>query len=262
MSLDIDHILNGWPFRPGEINVRRITGDDGLERIQLRLDLGILQMHVDGRPDGKRPHDFESLLSYHEHRRMRHEAENPDGPPFRLDAEQCEQLRTESVMFYHRYLAAFVLGDYELVARDTARNLALIDFCHAYAEADPDRAALQRYRPYILMMNARARSRLAVKQNRHRQARTVIQNTIEKIEHFYQQSDQEEMIEASTELAVLHALDAEIEESMPVDPVTLLRRQLNEAIAEERYEEAAELRDALRQQYGQHDSPDLDDPTD
>lgn len=49
---------------------------------------------------------------------------------------------------------------------------------------------------------------------------------------------------------------------MPVDPVTLLRRQLNEAIAEERYEEAAELRDALRQQYGQHDSPDLDDPTD
>ena len=55
MSLDISDILEDWPFKPGEVNVRRIMGNDGREKLQMRIDLGILQMEISGRPDGKTP---------------------------------------------------------------------------------------------------------------------------------------------------------------------------------------------------------------
>ena len=42
--------------------------------MQLRIDLGILQMEMTGRPDGQRPHNCESLLVYHQRRAERAEA--------------------------------------------------------------------------------------------------------------------------------------------------------------------------------------------
>ena len=39
MDFDISDILKHWPFKPGEVNVRRIIGSDGREKLQLRLDL-------------------------------------------------------------------------------------------------------------------------------------------------------------------------------------------------------------------------------
>ena len=54
------------PNEPGVINVRKIHGVDGLPKFQMRLDLGLLQMEMSGRPDGVRPHGYESLLDYFE----------------------------------------------------------------------------------------------------------------------------------------------------------------------------------------------------
>ena len=54
-----------WIF-PDEPQVRIVPGDDGLEKIQMRIDLGLLQMELSGRPDGQRPFDHESLLDYYE----------------------------------------------------------------------------------------------------------------------------------------------------------------------------------------------------
>jgi hypothetical protein len=47
---DLTKLLDEWPYQPGQINVRLIEGEDGEPRVQLRLDLGIMQMRVDGRP--------------------------------------------------------------------------------------------------------------------------------------------------------------------------------------------------------------------
>ena len=47
---DLEHILRAWPYEPGHITVRRILGDDDRVKIQMRLDLGVLQMEVTGRP--------------------------------------------------------------------------------------------------------------------------------------------------------------------------------------------------------------------
>ena len=65
MSFDITDILRDCPYEPGQMSARRITGRDGFDKIQMRLDLGLLQMEVTGSPDGIRPHGCESLLEYH-----------------------------------------------------------------------------------------------------------------------------------------------------------------------------------------------------
>ena len=157
MSLDISHILDDWPFKPGEVTARRIVGADGQEKIQVRLDLGLLQMEASGRPDGQMPHGHESLLAYYEYLLQKHvdEAGSDDG--FSLDEPDCEALRAEGVMYYHRYLAEFVLGNYERVDRDTMRNTRLMDFCRKYARNDSDRYILEQYRAYVIMMRTRAR---------------------------------------------------------------------------------------------------------
>lgn len=68
MTNDLTAILNDWPHEPGKISARLFEGPDGIDLIQVRIDLGILQMHADGRPDGQRPNGFESLLDYFEDR--------------------------------------------------------------------------------------------------------------------------------------------------------------------------------------------------
>jgi hypothetical protein len=244
MSLDISHILSGWPFKPGEVNVRRIKGDDGLEKIQLRLDLGILQMEITGRPDGTRPHGFESLLDYFRDELAKHRQVTGSTADFHLDSEDCEALRSESIMYYHRYLAMFVLGDYEAVAEDTKRNLELFDFCLTYAEQDQDRYYLEQYRPYVQMMYTRARARLAMERQSITEALGIVRAGIKDIQKTCEEFEQGEDV-AVTELAVLKALAREIESREQLDPVARLRKQLREAIEEERYEDAADIRDEL-----------------
>lgn len=66
MNVDISELLQDWPFEPGKINVRLIESEEGDQKIQVRLDLGVLQMELDGRPDGQRPLDHDSLLEFYE----------------------------------------------------------------------------------------------------------------------------------------------------------------------------------------------------
>ena len=66
MSKDITNLLNEWMYEPDEVMVRIVPGEDGRSKIQLRVDLGLLQMEMDGRPDGVRPEGCESWLDYYE----------------------------------------------------------------------------------------------------------------------------------------------------------------------------------------------------
>ena len=245
MTLDIRPILDDWPHRPGEVNCRRIIGRDGEEKIQMRLDLGMLQMETKGRPDGKRPHGFESLLDYQEHRLKRHFEIHGPNDPFRLGENDCRLLREEGMMYYHRYLATFVLEDYAAVARDTARNLRLFDLINRYARTDEDRFALEAYRPYVIMMNTRARANLEMQYERYREAIEVVEAGKTAIAALYEAIAPEDEPSQSGEWSLLDDLAGEIREKIPVDPAEKLMNDLNVAIAEERYEDAARLRDSL-----------------
>ena len=245
MNLDIGDIMDQWPYRPGQITARRINGTDGVEKIQLRLDLGILQMNTIGRPDGQRPHDCESLLIYYRQQLESRIAEGGGDAGFTLDERACELLRSEAVLYYHRYLAEFVLEDYSAVARDTARNLVVMDFCAQYAEDASDRYVLEQYRPYVLMMNTRAEAQILVRDQRPKAALGAIEEGVEKIQEFFRRFDHPDMADESTELVMLRALAGEIEGGIPRDPTQELRDALARAVSDERYEEAADLRDRI-----------------
>ena len=247
---DIGHILKGWEYEPGTINVRRITGNDGQPKLQMRLDLGLLQMEMDGRPDGERPHGCESLLDYFEKRLKDHRKKNGTELGFHLNPAQCQSLREEALMYYHRYLSLFVLGEFLGVARDTARNLRVLDLCGKYASDEQDRLVLEQYRPYIIMMNARALASIEFDAADYRRALAIIKRGLKDIRRFFSRFGQEEAYGHSNEVKILKRFGREIRRKLPVDPVKQLQFQLNKAVKEERYEEAAKLRDEIEKQSG------------
>src|SRR5213595_974615 len=96
-SKDITPVLRGWDYEPGTINVRKVSGLDGSPKIQMRLDLGLLQMEMTGRPDGVRPHGCESLLDYFEDQLADHRRRNGTELGFQIAGPDCQSLREEAV---------------------------------------------------------------------------------------------------------------------------------------------------------------------
>jgi hypothetical protein len=245
MNDDLTRLLNAWPYEPGKLNVRLITAEDGEPRIQIRLDLGILQMFVEGRPDGQRPFGYDSLLEYHEARLD--EAEPVEGQPrFSLTPDECEELRAEAVQYYHRYMAQLVLEDYEGVIRDTTRNLRVIDLCAQHAETEGDRAALEQFRPYITMMRARAMASQALKDNEPKAALHAIDEGLDALKQYFSESGEPDSFEQSGEVQMLRGMREALVPKLPVSQKTELKARLAKALEQENYELAAILRDELR----------------
>lgn len=191
MSKDISTILAGWDFNPDELQVRMITGDDGRERIQMRVDLGVLQMELAGRPDGQKPHGFDSFLDYYE---AREKSTVAAGKEFALDHRACGNLMREGLQYYHRYLSAFHLQKYDLVSRDTEHNLRLFAFVVQHASRQRDKIEFDQYRPYVHMMRARAIALEALAQGDFSRALNEIDEGISHIRGFlleYHQEDHE-----------------------------------------------------------------------
>lgn len=250
-SKDIAAILKGWDYEPGTINVRKINGTDGSPKLQMRLDLGLLQMEMTGRPDGARPHGFDSLLEYFESLLKEHEEKNGTELGFHLTSAQCQSLREEAVQYYHRYLSLFVLEDFPGVVRDTARNLRVLDLCGRYAIEEQDRLVLEQYRPYITMMNVRAAASLLVDKKQYTEALERVDEGLASIKDFFTKFGQEEAYGHSNEVRVLKRFARDIRRKLPVDPIVKLQSQLDRAVKQERYEDAAKLRDEIQRKSDQ-----------
>ena len=110
MNYDIGDLLNEWHFNPDEFTARRIRAKDGKEKIQIRIDMGILQLEMEGRPDGQKPHDYPSLLDYYQATLAEPQKSDSAEEPLILDEEECEDLFQEAWQYYHRYLSLFYLG--------------------------------------------------------------------------------------------------------------------------------------------------------
>lgn len=244
-SKDLRLITDDWEYEPGQINVRKIRGADNRIKIQMRVDLGVLQMEVDGRPDGRRPHQQESLLEYHSGRIEAHRRRNGSEQGYVLTPEECREVREEAFQYYQRYLANFVLEDFEAVVRDTKRNLDVLDLCVKYAEEDDDRYSLEQYRPYVLMMHYRSKALGGKKKRLYRQAMAHVECGLRILRSYFVEVGQPRAYKASDEVKVLKALRRDLRRYLPVDPVAKARKLLDRAVAEERYEDAAKLRDQL-----------------
>lgn len=245
MILDLRTILEGWEYEPGKISVRKIIGQDGREKIQTRIDLGVLQFEVSGRPDGNRPYGRDSLLDHHEQRLRQHVRENGSDAGFNLTAEECRDLRHEAHLFYQRFLSEFVLEEFDAVEADTARNLRLLDFCRRYAEGESDRESLEAQRAYVLMMNIRARVYSALQREEFALALAVLEDGIDEVRDATSLDPIRPDGEDIPEIQVLTNLRDEIIEAMPDDAEPRLQMELQAAVEREDYEAAARLRDRL-----------------
>ena len=261
-SKDITPVLKGWDYESGTINVRKINGVDGAPKLQMRLDLGLLQMEMNGRPDGVKPHGCESLLEYFETRLSEHKRRYGTELGFEISGVQCQTLREEAVMYYHRYLSLFVLEDFHGVVRDTSRNLRVLDLCGRYAHEEQDRLILEQYRPYITMMNARAAASLKFKDERYAEALKIVQEGMNSIKEFFHRFGQDDGYAQSNEVKVLKRFARDIRKKMPIDPIAKLKTQLDRAVKGEHYELAARLRDEIKRKGApQQDSQSTSSPS-
>lgn len=243
MSSDLNSIMGDWPYDPASISARWIVGLDGLRRLQLRLDLGILQMEPDGRPDGQRPHEAESLLEHYE--KLDREA-GPEPGAFRLDAAMCGELQQEAAQYYYRYIALYALRDLDGVIADTDHNLDILELVERHTDDDELVWQFLQFYPYIRMMGARARAEKAAEAKEHDAAIAALEEGIRDIRTFWQDNGDEEDEEQSREIELLTDLLGDIRSSRPRTEMDLLQDELARAIAAENYERAAMLRDAIK----------------
>jgi len=240
---DLSTLLEEWPYQPGQLAVRLIDGADGRQKIQIRLDLGLLQLESEGRPDGHRPHGCESLLDWHEARAEERLAEDAD---YTLDADACRILREEASQYYHRYVALYVLQDLEGVLRDTSRNLRAVEFIEQHAQRDEDRAGVAEFRPYLMMMRARALAGLAIREREPKAAILAIDEAIARIRAHFDEVGDADAASDSSEIRLLEGMKESLVPKLPASPEAELRDRMNRAIEQENYELAAILRDELR----------------
>lgn len=243
MSLDLNTVLKDWPHEPGAIKVRKIVGLDGREKLQLRIDLGVLQMEMNGRPDGVRPHGCESLLSYHQTRAAQ---ALERGEPYELTPEQCAELQQEGIQYYHRYLSLFQINEFAGVVRDTQRNLDLFAFVAEHTDREELSWTLQQFRPYVLMMNTRAKASILLSQGKFAEAMIEIERGRDGIIEFFQKSNFPELASKSSEIAFLEEWLEEVRVKRPMSKLEIMQKEMETAIAKELYERAAELRDAIK----------------
>jgi len=275
MERDITNILEEWPFESGQITVRVIEGADGNTRIQVRLDLGLLQMNTENRPDGLRPHDCDSLLEHFESKLDQDELdaqlddaqgldhdddeesfiektefdmanEEQSGEQRFLSADDCRSLREEAQQYYHRYIAMLVLEDYEAVVRDTSRNLRVLNLFRDHAINEDDMHAMESHRPYIMMMRARSLASQALKSEENKAAILAIDEGLEALKEYYDATDHPELFEDSGEVSMLRDMRDSLVPKLPVSQRAELRQRLEAAIVAENFELAAILRDEIR----------------
>jgi hypothetical protein len=259
MKHDISRLLDTWEYKPGQVLVRRFAAKDGTEKIQLRLDLGLLQMNAEGRPDGKRPLGHESFFHHLVSQLEKHRAAN-DGSDeeFVLSGEDCARLQQEAIQYHHRYICFYQLGDYAAVVRDAERNLEVFDFVDEFAETDDLSWALQQFRPQLLLMLTRARGMIALEKKEFAATAREVEAGIAAIREFFNAFDRPELANQSGEITSLEQWlenlrhNREKREAKPEpEPPQLSERQkleraLQDAVSREDYEQAARVRDALK----------------
>jgi hypothetical protein len=250
MSLDLNDLLRDWPHEPGMIKVRKILGTDGKEKLQLRIDLGLIQMETSGRPDGQEPHNCESLLEYHQRRAEKAEKK---GETFTLSPDEISELQQEGIQYYHRYISLFQLSDYIGVIRDTQRNLEMFDFVAKHSPGEELTWSVEQFTPYVRMMNTRAKASIAIEREDFVEAVKLIEKGMDKIRLFYSDTGNAEMEQQSPELQFLAEWLDEVKAKQPLTKLEKMQREMDKAIAAEAYERAAELRDQIRaHQHKQH----------
>lgn len=233
----IDDVLRQWPYESGHLSARMVTGEDGRDVIQIRIDMGVMQLEVDGRPDGYRPGGAESYYDYLVSLAIQH------GDDFVLTDEQCAEIDREFIQFYHRRIAWLGLREYQRAAEDAQHTLGLMDLCHRYSPDEQWTLSHEQYRPFVLFHLTQARAMWKVEEGGAEAAIHELNEGLSRFRAMYAEYDAEEQFEEDELAGRLIDLRETMREEHQVGRT--LQERLADAVAAEQYELAARIRDEI-----------------
>jgi hypothetical protein len=250
MRRDIDESIQGWPYdpEPGEVVAREVRARDGRMVLQIRIELGIMQLEIEGRPDGVRPHNFASYLDFLRHRAAARGL-SPGGkaPSWKMEEIHCAEADREFVQFYHRRVAWLSLQRYDRALKDAEHTLGLMDFVARHAPTPEYITTHERFRGLVLFHRTQAMAALALERRKPEEAIESVHEGIARLtshsEEWSRQSDGEDSVNEPM-IEQLKVLETEIRKNFAV--AKTLKEQLDEAVASEDYERAARIRDLIR----------------
>lgn len=242
---DIDDILKQWPFDPLNVNVRLLE----LRKravLQMRVDMGILQMETEGRPDGNR---FQGAPTYYDYLQKKARGKSD----FKLDESQCFEVDREFVQFYHRRVCWLQLKEFDRAVRDAEHTLKLMDFCKQHSPDDQWTISHEQYRPFVLYHRTQAaalswieRQEFETDLSPEEAAELAIEEInagLAVVKSLFAEYEADEQYEEDEMVQRLHEFREGLREKYQIGMTT--QEQLSQAIANENYELAAELRDRL-----------------
>ncbi len=245
---DIGGILASWPFQPGVISARLVRGSDGREVLQMRIELGILQMETTGRPDGERPGGFKTYLDYlrHQHRKARREIVLTD--------EQTNEVDREFLQYYHRRICWLALREFARAVDDADHTLALMDYVAKHSPDDEWSLSHEQYRPFVLFHRTQAIALAQLDNAGPEAAIEEVNEGLRRIRALFQAVEAEDQFEDDEFVKQLIELDDEFVKQLielrdwirgHYHVGRTLAEQLADAVAQEQYELAARLRDEI-----------------
>ena len=241
----IDHILQKWDYDPEDVCVRTVKGKDGRQVLQMRIDLGVLQIEMEGRPDGAKPHGFQTYYDYLLSESL------TEGDDFTLDDEQCSQADREFVQFYHRRICWLSMRKYDSAVQDASHTLALMDFCRRHSPDEDWTMTHEQYRPFVLFhrTQAAALSQLEADDEGTDESAELAIHAINEglgdFRAFFASFEMEERYDDDELVSRLVELRESLRQKFEVGRT--IYERLADAVASEHYELAARLRDELRQ---------------
>ena len=234
---DIDHVLSDWPFQPGAINARVVRAHDGREVLQMRIELGVLQMETTHRPDGERPGGADTCLDHLVEQALHW------GEHFELTQEQCFDVDREFLQFYHRRICWLALREFERAVRDADHTLDLMDFARGHSSDEEWVLSHEQYRPFVLFHRTQAAALAQLDRDGPEGAVEEINRGLARIHEVFVRAEADDQFEEQEMVGQLRELQEEIRDRYEVGRT--LSEQLADAVATEQYELAAKLRDQI-----------------
>lgn len=233
----IDNILKNWEYQPGMVLARRVKGADGRELLQMRVEMGVLQLETEGRPDGERPQGEPSYLEYLDQLVL------AEGTEIELTEEQCDEVDREFVQYYHRRICWLALREFRLAQADADHTLKLMDLSSNLSPEDSWTLSHEQYRPFVMFHRVQAAAVAELEDNGPEAAIEELNQGLEQFEELYAQYEAEEELEDDELVLRLTELRDSIREHYKVGQT--LNEELADAVAAEEYERAAQLRDKI-----------------
>ena len=237
---DLDFIFRDWPFKPGVISARLIKAGDGREVLQMRIEMGLLQIEVSGRPDGEKPNGFNTYLewlnSQAAEQAKRHGA-------FVLTAAQCMEIDREFLQFYHRRICCLALRQFAQAVADADHTLGLMDFVATYSPEPQWTTSHEQYRPFVVFHRAQAAAMVAIQESGPEAAIEEINHGLEQMRALFVTFEAEEHFDQDELVGQLVEMKESLRQEYHLGRT--LSEQLGDAVAAEEFERAARLRDEI-----------------